>query len=86
MSCSQYFLHNLMGMGSLLGTILGTVLNYKRNPYVHPQWCLNKPHTDSSSYRDYYRDPFLHSLFSLGVIWSGCVYGLYGIWGYMLVI
>ena len=30
MSYSQYFLPNLMDMGSLLGTILGTILNYKR--------------------------------------------------------
>ena len=30
MSYSQYFLPNLMDMGSLLGTILGTMLNYKR--------------------------------------------------------
>ena len=29
-SYSQYFLPNLMDMGSLLGTILGTILNYKR--------------------------------------------------------
>ena len=29
MSCSQYFQHNLMDMGPLLGTILGTALNYK---------------------------------------------------------
>ena len=30
MSYSQYFLPNLMDMGSLLGTMLGTILNYKR--------------------------------------------------------
>ena len=30
MSYSQYLLPNLMDMGSLLGTILGTILNYKR--------------------------------------------------------
>ena len=30
MSYGQYFLPNLMDMGSLLGTILGTILNYKR--------------------------------------------------------
>ena len=29
-SYSQYFLPNLMDMGSLLRTILGTILNYKR--------------------------------------------------------
>ena len=32
MSQSQYFLHNLLDMGSLLETILGTMLNYKRGP------------------------------------------------------
>ena len=32
MSYSQYFLPNLMDMGSLLGTILGAILNYKRGP------------------------------------------------------
>ena len=30
MSYSQYFLPNLMDMGSLLGTILRAILNYKR--------------------------------------------------------
>ena len=30
MSYSQYFLANLMDMGSLLGTILGAILNDKR--------------------------------------------------------
>ena len=30
MSYSQYFLPNLMGTGSLLGKIFGTILNYKR--------------------------------------------------------
>ena len=34
-SYSQYFLYNSMDMGSLLGTILRTILNYKRDPYVH---------------------------------------------------
>ena len=32
MSSSQYFLPNLMDMGSLLQTILGAILNYKRVP------------------------------------------------------
>ena len=32
MSYSQYFLPNLMDMGSLLGTICGAILNYKRVP------------------------------------------------------
>ena len=39
MSYSQYFLPNLMDMGSLLGTILGAILNYKR---VHMS-TLNDP-------------------------------------------
>ena len=30
LSYSQYFLPNLMDMGSLLGAILGTILDYKR--------------------------------------------------------
>ena len=51
MSYSQYFLPNLMDMGSLLGTILGTILNYKRDPYVHNKGSLNKANIDSSSYK-----------------------------------
>ena len=35
MSYIPHFLHNLMDMGSLLGTILGTILNYKKDPNVH---------------------------------------------------
>ena len=35
MSYSQEYLRNLTDMGSLLGTILGTILNYARDPYVH---------------------------------------------------
>ena len=31
-SNSQYFLPNLMDMGSILGTILRAILNYKRVP------------------------------------------------------
>ena len=30
MSYNQYFLPNFMHMGSFLGTIVGTILNYKR--------------------------------------------------------
>ena len=33
--CSQYFLHSLMDIGSLSRTVSGTMLNYKRDPYVH---------------------------------------------------
>ena len=32
MSYSPYFRHSSMDMGSLLGTVLGTVLKYKRDP------------------------------------------------------
>ena len=32
MSYSPYFLHSSMDMGSLLGTVSGTVLKYKRDP------------------------------------------------------
>ena len=31
-SYSQHFLHNFMDMGSFLGAILGTILNYKMDP------------------------------------------------------
>ena len=33
MSYRQYFLHSLMDMGSLIGTLLRTVLNHKRDSY-----------------------------------------------------
>ena len=36
MRYSQYVLHSLMDVGSLLGTILGAIVNYKGDPYVHP--------------------------------------------------
>ena len=39
MSYSQYFVRKLMDMGSLLGNILGTILNYNTGSYVH----LNGP-------------------------------------------
>ena len=29
-----------LDMGSFLGTILGTILDYQRGPYVHPSWSL----------------------------------------------
>ena len=35
MSYSQYVLHHLKDIGSFLGTIFGTALNYKGDPYVH---------------------------------------------------
>ena len=37
-------------MGSLLGTIFGTILNKKRGLYVHRQGSLNKATIDSSSH------------------------------------
>ena len=37
-----------MDMGSLLGTIFWTVLNYKTAPYVHYDRLLSKPNIDSS--------------------------------------
>ena len=52
MSYSQYVLHKFMDMSSLLGTMLGTIPSYKRDPYVHPYWSLGKPNSDRSSCRD----------------------------------
>ena len=48
----QYLLHNLMGMGSLLRTILGTILNYHRTPMSSLKLIivLGKPSIGSSSY------------------------------------
>ena len=34
-SYCHFFIHDLMDMGSLLGTILRNTLSYKRDPYVH---------------------------------------------------
>ena len=39
-----------MDMGSLLGSILSTVLNHKRDCYVDCSGSLKKPNIDSSSY------------------------------------
>ena len=36
MGLRVYFLHNLMDVGSLLGTVLRTIRDYKKDPYVHP--------------------------------------------------
>ena len=41
------------GHGSLLGKLLRTIvalLNYQRDPYVHPSWSLGKTNISSSSY------------------------------------
>ena len=45
MSYCQYFLRKLMDMGSLLGILL----SYKRDPHVHHVGSPNKAHVDSSS-------------------------------------
>ena len=39
-----------MDMGSRLGTTLRTILDYKRDPYVHCPRPLNRANFDSSSY------------------------------------
>ena len=41
------------GQGSSLGNFLGTILSYKRGPYVPmstPYWSLGKRNTDCGSY------------------------------------
>ena len=50
MSDIQYFLHNLMDIGFLFGTILGTLVNYKRNPYFQCSGSLKKANINSNSY------------------------------------
>ena len=69
MSYSQYSLHNSMDMGSLSGTILGTILNYMRGPYVHYNGALNKANIDSSSYE-------LYSKLLKGGLYQGLCRGL----------
>ena len=49
MSYSHDVLHNVMDMGAL--SVLGTILNYKRDAYVHCQGPLNMPNIDCSSCR-----------------------------------
>ena len=44
-SYSQDFLHNLPGIVSLVGTVLGTKINYKRDLHVHCYGPLNKEAT-----------------------------------------
>ena len=41
-SYSPHSLHSLMDMDSMLGTILGAILNYKRDPYDHCEGSLKK--------------------------------------------
>ena len=50
-SYSHNFLRRLMDIGSSLGTISGTILGYKRDPYVHPKWFLGGASIASSSRR-----------------------------------
>ena len=38
-----------MDMGSIPGTILGTIMNYKKDSYVHCQRSLSKANIDRSS-------------------------------------
>ena len=45
MSHGQYFLHSLAGMGSLLGT----TLNYRRDPYVDCSGFLHKADLDTKN-------------------------------------
>ena len=45
MSYSQYFLHNIMDMGSTRDYIK----DYKRDPYVDYQWLRNKTNIGSGS-------------------------------------
>ena len=45
------YIFNSMDMDVLLGTMLGTILNYKRDPYVDHSGFLNRPNIDSSSCR-----------------------------------
>ena len=44
-------------IGWVLASMLRTKLNYKKDPYVHPQWCLGKPNIDSSSNEQSTRTP-----------------------------
>ena len=50
--CSQCFQQNFMDIGSSLGTMLGIVLNYKRNLYVHCLGFASKANIDSSPCQD----------------------------------
>ena len=47
---SHRTVHKLTDIASLLGTKLGTILNCKRDPYVHCQGSMNKADTDNASH------------------------------------
>ena len=56
-----------MDMGSLLGTTSGTILNYKRDPYVHCSGPLNKCMRISSFLWQFIIDnELLHSRIAVG--------------------
>ena len=46
-SYSLLVLRTVIDIGSLLGTLLGTMLTYKKNTYMHSQRSLDKANTDS---------------------------------------
>ena len=50
MNCNTYLLHHFIDMGSLIGTILGTIANDKKNRYVQCPGALKKADIDTSSY------------------------------------
>ena len=57
MGYSPYFLHNFMDIASLSVKRTPTlnpkpILNYKRDPCVHPQWPYGKADIDSRSYAE----------------------------------
>ena len=56
MSCTQDFSSKFIGVGSLLGKVFRTILNYKGDTYVHPYWSLGKANIDSSSYIAIYQN------------------------------
>ena len=48
MSFSQYFLQNLMDMGSFFGLYYALYETTRGESYVHRQGSLNEPHADNS--------------------------------------
>ena len=50
-SYNQDVLQHLLDIGSLLGTIMGTILNYSRDPHVHSYGSINKANAINSSKR-----------------------------------
>ena len=69
-----------MDMGSLLGKISGTILNYKRDPYVHCLGPLSHANINSRSYKPL-NNHIVHVSFStwlsiLGGIIPRVIYGI----------